>query len=299
MGNKYLTNLAAVVRGAGLNVVEVSGWQTRARGSGGYDGNRPWAIMWHHTASDTSPENDVNYIVSGSDDAPLANLYLARDGSVWVCAGGATNTNGKGSATAMSLGIVPTDQMNTHAIGIEAANDGVGQEWPQVQIDAYFALNNALAAAYGLQPTDCCSHQAYAPDRKIDPATAAAVKGPWHPDPSTGSGTWDLFDIKAEAANRAGHLPPPDPGPDPGPAPQPPKDDDMQRITAATDINGTIWIGDGVKRVPLVSMEVFDNYVVLAAVGCYQFVNTGGQVIGNVGHVRQVADATIQALGAL
>ena len=58
--------------------------------------------------------------------------------------------------------------MNTHAVGIEAANDGVGQPWPQVQIDAYFAINNALAAAYGLQPTDCCTHEAWAPGRKVD-----------------------------------------------------------------------------------------------------------------------------------
>ena len=218
--------MADVLRDAGLVVLEVDGWGPRARSSGGFDGDRPWCIMWHHTASDTTPENDVSYICYGSPDAPLANLYLDRDGTVWVCAGGATNTNGKGQAQIMSRGVVPVDSMNTHAIGIEAANNGVGGPWPQHQIDAYFRVNNALAAAYGLLPDDCCTHREYAPDRKIDPATAPAVQGPWQPDPVTGSGTWSLDDIRDEAWLRSAGTPP---SPIPG-------DDDMQvRLLTLTD----------------------------------------------------------------
>ena len=40
---------------------------------------------------------DVNYCTFNDEDAPLCNLYLNRGGTVWVCAGGATNTNGSGS----------------------------------------------------------------------------------------------------------------------------------------------------------------------------------------------------------
>lgn len=214
MGARYLTEMADVLRAAGLVVIEVDGWGTRSRNSGGFDGDRPWCIMWHHTASDTAPENDVSYIVYGSPDAPLANLYLDRDGAVWVCAAGATNTNGKGSAQLMSRGTVPADSMNTHAIGIEAANSGVGQEWPQVQIDAYFRVSNALAAAYGLTPGDCCTHHEYAKDRKIDPAVAIAVEGPWTPEAVTSSGSWSVDDIRDEAWLRSTGLPPPTPGDD-------------------------------------------------------------------------------------
>jgi hypothetical protein len=99
--------------------------------------------------------------------------------------------------------------MNTHAIGIEAANDGVGQPWPQEQIDSYFAVNNALAAAYGLLPADCCTHQEWAPTRKIDPAVATSVYGPWMPGSVTSSGTWSVTDIRAEANRRAPTAPPP------------------------------------------------------------------------------------------
>lgn len=232
MSGRYLVELADVLRAGGLLVVEVDGWQTRARKSGGYaDG--PRCVMWHHTASNTTPENDVAYICRNADDAPLANLYLARTGEVWVCAAGATNTNGKGQATPTSKGTVPADSMNTHAIGIEAANSGVGQSWPQVQVDAYFVINNALAAAYGLQPSDCCSHHAYAPDRKIDPATAAAVEGPWRPGSVTTSGTWSVFDIRAEAERRA--EPPPTPTP-----PTPTPGEDIMNYYVIMDANKRI-----------------------------------------------------------
>ena len=294
MGSVYLTGLAAWCREAGLTVIEVDGWQTRARGSGGYDSGRPWCIMWHHTASKTSAENDVNYICFGNPDAPVSNLYLARNGDVHVCAAGATNTNGKGGPVTMSKGTIPLDSMNTYAVGIEAGNDGVGEPWPQAQIDAYFALNNILTAKLGLRPSDCCTHQVWAPSRKIDPATAAAVQGPWRPDSTTSSGTWSLTDVQDEAIERAtGTLPPPDPSP---PLP-PPEDDDMQRITAALDKNGTIWIGDGITRRALDSMEQFSNYVILGSAGCYQFVNTSGGQVRELGHVQTVGDITIEALG--
>lgn len=234
MGDRYLTELADVLRDGGLAVVEVDGWEYRARNSGGYDGDRPWAIMWHHTASDTTPQNDVNYIVYGSPDAPISNLYLARDGQVWVCAGGCTNTNGKGGPTAVSKGTVPLDSMNSYAIGIEAANNGVGQEWPQEQIDAYFAMNNALASAYGLVPTDCLTHAEWAPDRKIDPAAAWAVEGPWQPGSINGSGTWNLDDVRNEANQRAGTMPP---------TPQPPSEDtEMISFVAAAPDRATVFV---------------------------------------------------------
>jgi len=239
MGSRYLTDMADILRGAGLTVVEEPGWQTRARGSGGYDGNRPWVIMWHHTASDTSPANDVSYIIN-ADDGPLANLYLARSGTVHVIAAGATNTNGKGGPLGgFSRGTVPLDSMNTYGLGIEAANNGVGQQWPQVQIDSYFKINNALTAAYGLAFTDLSSHEGWAPGRKIDPAQAGAVQGPWRPASINSSQTWRNDDIRNEAARRSMPGPPPDPDPE----------DDMKwsrlRITEA----GAVFMGMSDGRV--------------------------------------------------
>jgi len=254
MGNRYLTDLADVLRRAGLDVTEQDDWQYRARSSGGYDGNRPWTIMWHHAASapNASTASVANYASYGSDVAPVCNLVLGRAGDVIVCAGGATNTNGAGGPLGMSRGTVPEDSMNSHAIGIEAVNTGVGEAWPQVQIDAYFAINNALAAAYGLQPTDLAGHAEWAPSRKIDPATAEAVQGPWHPRPTTSSGTWSGDDMRAEAARRAGSTPPPPGGDDVQVRLLILSDSDAQFIAMTTDDGQALyvtWAGPGSPEV--------------------------------------------------
>jgi len=230
MGSNYLTSLADWCREAGLHVHEVDGWQSRARSSGGYESGRPWAIMWHHTASSTSAQNDVNYICYNCPDAPVSNFLLDRDGHVWVCAAGATNTNGKGGPIGFSKGVVPLDSMNSYAVSIEAANNGLGEPWPQEQIDAYFTLNNVLASHLGLNPDDCCTHHEWAPDRKIDPATANAVQGPWQPGSVTSSGTWSQVDILQEAIERAAGTRPPDPLP---PEDDTVTDEDVQRIALA------------------------------------------------------------------
>ena len=292
MGSRYLTELADWCREAGLNVLEVDGWQTRARGSGGYDGDRPWCIMWHHTASKTSAANDVSYICFGNPDAPVANLYLERNGTVHVCAAGATNTNGKGGPLSVSKGTIPLDSMNTYAVGIEAGNDGIGEPWPQVQIDAYFALNNILTAKLGLWAGDCCTHQVWAPSRKIDPATAEAVQGPWQPNRVTSSGSWSLDDIAFEAIARAGSPIPEPPPIDPGPPPPLMEDDKM--LVVALDRNGTAWIGDGITRYPIPSDAVFSN-MILVHKG--RLINTSGGTVNGWGAVQTVEDVTIEALG--
>src|SRR5262245_45322910 len=102
--------------------------------------------MWHHTASSASPENDASYMCYGSPDAPIANVLVARDGSVWLLAAGPTNTNGKGSDVRWTKGAVPTDSMNSYAWGMEIANNGVGEAYPQVQIDSAFKVSNCINA---------------------------------------------------------------------------------------------------------------------------------------------------------
>ena len=205
----YLTELTDWLLGAGLSVIEYPGWQHRARGSGGYSGN-PLCVMWHHTASPESwdGQKDADYIAVGSaDTSPISNLYIQRDGTVWVIAAGATNTNGKGNAISFSRGTVPQDSMNSYAVGVEMGNDGLGEVWPQAQIDAMFAVSNAVNQHLGNTPEDVSTHNYYAPSRKIDPATAAAVQGPWKPRSCTSSGTWDLDDIRSECRRRATSTP--------------------------------------------------------------------------------------------
>lgn len=206
MGSIYLTWMADDLAAAGLRVARYQGWTTRSRSSGGYD-SQPLCVMWHHTASQTSAENDCYYMCYGSSDQPICNLYIARDGTVWVLAAGATNTNGKGRSLSFSRGTVATDNMNKCAVGMEIANNGVGEPYPQVQIDAAFKASNVINRHVGNQPTDVATHQSYAPDRKIDPARGTAVQGPWRPSEINSSGSWHVDDVRLECGRRTGATP--------------------------------------------------------------------------------------------
>ena len=192
-GGRSLTDLADVLRRAGLRVREVDGWEQRQRGGSGYDPN-PIGIIVHHTASPPSWDGqpDSNFLTFDCDVRPMANLYLDRGGQWWVLAGGATNTNGSGGP----WGPIPKDSANSRVIGIEAGNNGVGEAWPDVMQDSYVAGVAALADAYGVDAGNILSHREWAPTRKVDPA------GPSRFGSINGSGSWDMDRFRA-AVNKA------------------------------------------------------------------------------------------------
>lgn len=263
----YLTDLARWLRDAGLSVIEYGGWQTRARGSGGYS-DYPLCVMWHHTASPPSwdGQKDADYCAVGDPDAPLSNLYIDRSGNVWVLAAGATNTNGKGKSITFSRGTVPADSMNTRAVGIEMGNDGVGERWTENQVNAAFVASNTVNARCGNRPDDIATHQFYAPDRKIDPAVDN-VAGLWTPDAVTSSGTWSRSDVQAECNRRgAGGVPTPIP-------PNPPDEDDDDMIfdglwkrdnhdaIFAIYKNGTkLWVTDDGMLNGMVALQTLNGF---------------------------------------
>ena len=226
----FLTDLAHWCREVTPNVDEHPGWQTRGRSGGSdYADGRPWCVMYHHTAS--SDQSLENYHATGSDNAPVCNLDIASDGRVIVIAAGPTNTNGKGRAMQTSRGVVPVDSMNSYALGIEFYNNGVGGAWPQIQIDVGFAVIGNIQRHLGLQPTDLFTHCEYAPDRKVDPATAGAVHGPWQPRSINSSGTWNDDDLRTENTDRfEGYRPPT------------PTGDDMAAPASVIDANGDGWV---------------------------------------------------------
>ena len=208
MAGIYYPEAADWLRAVGVNVVEDDDWETRARSSGGF-GAPPLGVQWHHTASSGQhPLNDIRYMTRTAEFRPVGNIYLAPNGVAYMLAAGAANTAGKGGPWKMSRGTVPANSGNTTTWALEVANNGVGQIWPQVQIDAFFKISNELNKRWGNQPTDLFTHAAYAPGRKIDPATAEAVQGPWKPRATNAQGSWSVDDVKAEAARRGGTKPP-------------------------------------------------------------------------------------------
>lgn len=264
-----LTDLANWVREAGCNVREYPGWQTRVRGGGPYS-VMPLCVMWHHTASPASwdGQKDADYIAVGDSSAPLSNLYIDRTGLVWVIAAGPTNTNGKGGPMTFSRGTVPVDGMNSRAIGVEMGNNGVGDPWPQVQVDAMFRVSNICNLKCGNQPTDVSSHNAWAPTRKIDPAVNSTVQGPWKPRGCNANGTWNLDDMRSECKARAGASPIPPPIPE---------EDDM-KIYLVQDSRGTWWSSDLFSsRVWVPDVEVGMDGINAFCWGGSPFANPPGQ----------------------
>lgn len=138
------SNTPAILRAAGLTVVEVSGWQTRGRpvSTGEFS---PSGVLCHHTATGPKTSNAavVNLLVKGRSDlpGPLCQFGLARNGTVYLIASGRANHAGKAKAS----GNMPAGDGNEEYIGIEAFNDGVGEKWSDLQKNAYALLCAVLS----------------------------------------------------------------------------------------------------------------------------------------------------------
>jgi len=122
-------------------------------------------IVCHHTASaDNGNAPALGYIESnrGALPGPLAHYVLGRDGTIYVVAAGLCWHAGK---------VGNVNHGNTHAIGIEAENDGRGEKWGPAQYDSYVKLCRALRDEFKLSTSDILGHKEIAVPRgrKIDP----------------------------------------------------------------------------------------------------------------------------------
>jgi hypothetical protein len=258
MGSHYLSWLddeveaAAEATGYQWKLID-DDWLHRSRSSGGYD-SAPLCVMIHHTAGADNAQGEAEYMCYRADARPIANVCVDSKIAI-VLAGGATNTNGSGQNSPMSFsrGTVAKDDMNRRAVGIEICNNGVGAPYPERQIDFLFELSNRINARCGNQPTDVCTHQHYAPDRKIDPAVASSVQGPWQPNSVNNSGSWSCNDLRDECQRRAAA-----PEPTSGPAVIHDEGDPM----FIGEKNGRFYIGTGAggHDVTDVIDHIFDMY---------------------------------------
>lgn len=157
-----LTWLPEVLRGAGLRVVEQPGWQTRGQG----DVGKIQFVLCHHTAEkiDANMQPELRILTEGRHDlkGALAQLGLGQDGTYYVIAAGLAYHAGAGSWKGITSG-------NAHSIGIEAENNGLGEPWPEAQMDAYARGCAAILKHIGADVDMCVGHKEWAPTRKIDP----------------------------------------------------------------------------------------------------------------------------------
>jgi hypothetical protein len=166
--NTMLTDLADILRTAGLNVTEVSGWQTRGHSVM----TSVKSILVHHTAGPATGDYPSLAVVrDGRPDlaGPLAQLGLGRSGTWFVIAAGRSYHAGKT--------IDDSVYGNPNAIGVEAEGTGLPadntghQNWPEVQWQSYVRGVQALRTAYGVPTARVLGHKeaAVPAGRKIDP----------------------------------------------------------------------------------------------------------------------------------
>lgn len=171
-----LTDLADVLRRAGLQVIERPGWQTR--GHGHMAGIQ--SITLHHTAGPASGDiPSLNTVENGRPNlkGPLAQLMVSRSGVWYVIAAGLCWHTG------VTLQLW---QSNSYAIGIEAEATGK-DEWPITQYESMVQGVRALCAFYRVPYGQVVGHKEICspPGRKIDPNfDVSAFRGAlsWEPD---------------------------------------------------------------------------------------------------------------------
>ncbi|ALY08870.1 endolysin [Arthrobacter phage Galaxy] len=206
-----LSNLATVLRAAGLTVVETPGWN--GRGYKGRDLIEIRGVLWHHTATNRARFNGADaptlqMCIDGRTDVagPLCNIVFGRNGTVYLVASGLANHAGAGEAAN-----IPRDLGNYYLIGIEMESSGVAPfDWTPDQLRVAPHLGAALERAYlGHLPAELrlqIGHLEYSSQGKIDPA-----------------GWPGGMDGLRASINEllAGGAPAPAPSPAPAPAPAP------------------------------------------------------------------------------
>ena len=160
-----LTWMGDAFRAAGLKVVETQGWKTRGRPYS----FAPRGVIFHHTASSkhggAAPSRDI--CINGRSDlpGPLCHALIGRDGVVHLIAAGRANHAGYGGPCLT----IPQDSANSYTAGVEVENDGIGEPWPEQQLNVCAQVFATLLTTFNRSEDWLLGHKEWAPRRKIDP----------------------------------------------------------------------------------------------------------------------------------
>ena len=147
-----------VLRDAGVDVYVMPGAETRSTRSSGLT---PRGVVWHHTATgpNWSDASVAALLRDGRRDlvGPLAHVGVERDGTWVIVALGRTNHNGYGL-------------WGNDSIGLEFYNNGIGEPWPDAQVDSGVRGIAAILDHLGFIAARLKGHKETDPRRKIDPA---------------------------------------------------------------------------------------------------------------------------------
>jgi hypothetical protein len=174
--------LIQILKAEGVTVREYPGWRTRSRDAAtGKTFGPVHMVLNHHTAGN----GDLDVVAkNGVRDlpAPLAHIWLARDGVAWLCSAGRANHAGLMAVNAYESFLdenerhpTPLKSSNTVdgndvSYGIETENKGDGkQSYPRVQYDAWVRINAAFCREFTWSAESCGMHKETSVEGKIDP----------------------------------------------------------------------------------------------------------------------------------
>lgn len=154
----FLTWLPGVLHSAGVDVYVMPGAERRTTRTSGLAVR---GVVWHHTA--TGPNWQDGHVAALLRDGridlagPLAQVGIERDGTWVIVALGRANHNGYG-------------HWGNDSLGLEFYNSGVGEPWPDVQVESGVRGTAAVLAHLGKPISVVMGHRETDPRRKIDPA---------------------------------------------------------------------------------------------------------------------------------
>lgn len=166
MAYVYLTDMERRLRRAGLRLGVLPGWQTRGRppSTGDFD---PGGVLIHHTGSSQDGAAYAKWLgtVGRSDlPAPLCQVSIGRDGTVYLLAAGRANHAGKAKAS----GPMPAGDGNALYVGIECHNTG-SEGWTEPQYAATVRTAAVLCRMLGARAEAVRGHRETSVTGKVDP----------------------------------------------------------------------------------------------------------------------------------
>jgi hypothetical protein len=216
----------AALKGEGVKVVEVGGWETHNRNHKGAWGPVHGVMVHHTVTSGTAKTVAICRDGYAALPGPLCHGVVAKDGTVHLVGYGRANHAGLGDDDVLQAVVaekaLPADNEantdgNRHFYGFECENLGDGKDpWPAVQVEAMVRAAAALCRAHGWGEdgdTSVIGHKEWQPG-KVDPA------GPGVSMPN----------IRARVAERLKHPASWSPSTTPAPTPKPPTTE--ERLTA-------------------------------------------------------------------
>ena len=164
-----LPDLAVILRAEGVRVRELGLWRVHVR-PGAF---APVGNLVHHTADKGRGDTGLDVLRWGRGEpnpllGPLCNGSPREDGSVVLLSAGRSNHAGRGSQAVLDRILAgrspgrpgPDDGPvgNGLLYGWEVDNDGVGQRYPEEQIDATVRACAATSRAHGWGPERTILH---------------------------------------------------------------------------------------------------------------------------------------------